>query len=132
MLIINNLSFSYNSRKVFEDLNLSFSKGWTALVGPNGSGKSTLLRLIRGALVPDSGNIYANGSVVHCPQTAEEPPEVPTNHMDSVSAMSLAEAVQEYAGAVVIITHDRVFAEKTGKIFWQLEREGNEGNLSVH
>ena len=30
----------------------------------------------------------------------------PTNHMDSVSAMSLADAICEYAGAAVIVTHD--------------------------
>jgi len=42
----------------------------------------------------------------------------PTNHMDAVSAICLADAIGEYAGAAVIITHDSVFAEKIGKNFW--------------
>jgi len=51
----------------------------------------------------------------------------PTNHMDSVSAMSLADAICEYAGAAVIITHDTVFAEKTGKTFWRFDRKADRG-----
>ena len=74
MLTINNLSFSYDSKAVFKDLTLSFTKGWTALIGANGSGKSTLLRLISGALRPDSGSIYTEGNIVICPQIAEQPP----------------------------------------------------------
>ena len=55
----------------------------------------------------------------------------PTNHMDAVSAMSLGDAIQEYAGAVVIVTHDQVFAEKTGITFWELERKGNRGFMAI-
>lgn len=74
MLAINNLTFSYDSKKVFRDLTLNFARGWTALVGANGSGKSTLLRLISGHLIPDSGTISRNGNVVICTQTADEVP----------------------------------------------------------
>ena len=74
MLTITNLSFAYDSKTVFKDLNLSFSQGWTALIGANGSGKSTLIRLLSGVLVPDSGSIYTEGRIVVCPQTAEEAP----------------------------------------------------------
>jgi len=55
----------------------------------------------------------------------------PTNHMDTVSAMSLADAIGEYSGAAVIITHDSVFAEKTGKIFWKFQRKDNLGSLVI-
>jgi ATPase subunit of ABC transporter with duplicated ATPase domains len=42
----------------------------------------------------------------------------PTNHLDVISASVLADAVNEFEGAAVLVTHDRVFAEKTGKVFW--------------
>lgn len=74
MLTINNLSFAYDSKQVFENLNLNFS-GWTALIGANGSGKSTLLRLISGDLIPDSGSIITEGNIVICPQTSEKVPD---------------------------------------------------------
>jgi ATPase subunit of ABC transporter with duplicated ATPase domains len=46
----------------------------------------------------------------------------PTNHMDTVSADALACAIQEFEGAAVLVTHDRIFAEKTGNVFWKIER----------
>jgi ABC-type multidrug transport system ATPase subunit len=58
MIEIKNLSFAYEKTKVFEDFNLSISKGKVVLItGVNGVGKSTLLRLIAGALIPDKGKI---------------------------------------------------------------------------
>ncbi len=58
MIEIKNLSFAYEKTKVFEDFNLTISKGKVVLItGVNGVGKSTLLRLIAGALIPDKGKI---------------------------------------------------------------------------
>jgi ABC-2 type transport system ATP-binding protein len=58
MIEIKNLSFAYEKKKVFEDFNLTISKGKVVLItGVNGVGKSTLLRLIAGALIPDKGKI---------------------------------------------------------------------------
>ncbi|MCL2007384.1 MAG: ATP-binding cassette domain-containing protein [Treponema sp.] len=74
MLILNNLSFAYDSKPIFKDLSLNLSRGWTALSGANGSGKSTLIHLISGVLSPDSGAIYSEGSIVVCPQTSDEAP----------------------------------------------------------
>jgi len=74
MLSINNLSFAYDSKPVFQNLNLNFSS-WTALIGANGSGKSTLLRLISGNLIPDSGSVITDGNIVVCSQTIEKAPD---------------------------------------------------------
>jgi ATPase subunit of ABC transporter with duplicated ATPase domains len=55
----------------------------------------------------------------------------PTNHIDTISADALATAIQEFEGAVVLVTHDRVFAEKIGTVFWNIERRGNRGQIII-
>lgn len=55
---IKNLSFSYGSRKIYDNVSLKIPKGKiTALLGPSGTGKTTLLRLIGGQNIPDSGSV---------------------------------------------------------------------------
>lgn len=54
--------FSYGSKPILHDLNLSISQGSvTALVGPSGAGKSTILQLIERFYDPSSGNINVLG-----------------------------------------------------------------------
>lgn len=48
-------------RPLFENLNVSFSAGWSVLVGDNGSGNTTLARLLTGELVPQKGQIAVLG-----------------------------------------------------------------------
>lgn len=58
MLSINNLSFYFGSRIIYEEANLHVRpKDRIGLVGANGTGKSTLLRLIVGEYTPDAGEI---------------------------------------------------------------------------
>jgi len=45
----------------------------------------------------------------------------PTNHLDLDMRDALAFALQDYPGAVVIVSHDRVLLEKTVDEFWVLE-----------
>ena len=48
-LEINNLSKSYGSNKVLDDINIKLEKGkFLCLLGPSGSGKSTILHSIGG------------------------------------------------------------------------------------
>ena len=55
---INNLTFGYDKRVIFNDLSLSFQQGdFCSILGPNGSGKTTLLKCIVGLLQPSSGKI---------------------------------------------------------------------------
>jgi len=62
MLLINNLSFSRNETKIFENLNLSLSnKRMIQIKGKNGSGKTTFLKVILNILEPKSGEIIWNG-----------------------------------------------------------------------
>lgn len=62
MLLINNLSFSRNKTKIFENLNLSLNnKGMVQIKGKNGSGKTTFLKVILNILEPESGEIIWKG-----------------------------------------------------------------------
>lgn len=54
MIKIENLSFSYNSKRILDNLSLSIPSGeMIFLLGPNGSGKTTLLKCIAGILKPE-------------------------------------------------------------------------------
>ena len=46
---IDNLSFSYKNKFIFDNFSLSIEKGdWITIAGPNGSGKTTLVKLLSG------------------------------------------------------------------------------------
>jgi ABC-2 type transport system ATP-binding protein len=61
MIRIENLSFAYKKKPVFQGLNLQFEAGHVyGLLGKNGTGKSSLLRNIAGLLQPQSGSITVN------------------------------------------------------------------------
>ena len=62
MLLINNLSFSRNETKIFENLNLSLNnKKIIRIKGRNGSGKTTFLKVILNILEPNNGEIIWKG-----------------------------------------------------------------------
>ena len=65
MLLINNLSFSRNENKIFENLNLSLNNGeMIQIKGRNGSGKTTFLKVILNILEPESGEIIWKGNSI--------------------------------------------------------------------
>lgn len=62
MLNINNLSFYFGGRAIFEEANLQIKpKDKIGLIGLNGKGKSTLLKIIVGEYQPDAGSISKSG-----------------------------------------------------------------------
>lgn len=62
MLSINNLSFYFGSRPMYDGANLHIKpKDKIGLIGANGTGKSTLLRIIDGEYQPDGGSISKSG-----------------------------------------------------------------------
>lgn len=62
MLSINNISFYFGSRPLYQEASLHIRpKDKIGLIGANGTGKSTLLRLINGEYQPDEGNISRSG-----------------------------------------------------------------------
>lgn len=45
----------------------------------------------------------------------------PTNHLDMQSVEMLIEALQQYEGTYVIVSHDRYFVSETAHQFWEIE-----------
>ena len=58
MIIVNNISLSFGKRVLFDEVNLSFSKGnCYGVIGANGAGKSTFLKILSGEIDPSKGTI---------------------------------------------------------------------------
>lgn len=68
MLTINNIYKTFgrlNEVKALQGVDLELKAGeFVVVVGANGSGKSTLLNSISGSVLPNSGNIIIDGSIV--------------------------------------------------------------------
>lgn len=58
MITLSEISKSFGSRTLFEDVNITFNAGQRfGLTGPNGSGKSTLLKIIMGLEEATTGSV---------------------------------------------------------------------------
>jgi ATP-binding cassette subfamily F protein uup len=71
LIELRRVSYGFGQHSLFKDLNFIITAGMrVGLVGPNGSGKTTLLRLLRGDLLPSSGEIRRADSlrIVHFDQ----------------------------------------------------------------
>ncbi|KWV46244.1 cobalt ABC transporter [Bradyrhizobium macuxiense] len=60
-LVFNCVYLARGGGRFFDDLSLDLRERRIGLVGDNGSGKSTLLRLANGLLLPERGEVIANG-----------------------------------------------------------------------
>lgn len=58
MLQVNNLSLKFNTRVLFENVNLKFEKGnCYGVIGANGAGKSTFLKVLSGEIDSTTGDV---------------------------------------------------------------------------
>lgn len=63
---LDNVSFSYDSVPVLENLSFMVRKGeYLGIIGPNGGGKTTLIKIILGLLHPTSGRVALFGKDRH-------------------------------------------------------------------
>ncbi|ASS73697.1 iron ABC transporter ATP-binding protein [Tumebacillus algifaecis] len=66
MIEVMQLSKTYGSKRVVDDVTLCIGKGQiTSFIGPNGAGKSTLLSMISRLLQSDSGQVLLDGKAIH-------------------------------------------------------------------
>jgi NitT/TauT family transport system ATP-binding protein len=62
---VENLSFGFSARKVFNDFSLDLGgDDPVVILGPSGCGKTTLLRLIAGLLSPQTGRVFIENTPV--------------------------------------------------------------------
>ena len=55
---LKNVNFGFNQKVFFKNLSINFStKGISVIIGPNGSGKSLITKLLKGIILPNSGEI---------------------------------------------------------------------------
>src|SRR5688500_2196552 len=58
MITVNNVTLSFGKRVLFDEVNLSFSKGnCYGVIGANGAGKSTFLKILSGEIEPNKGSV---------------------------------------------------------------------------
>jgi ATPase subunit of ABC transporter with duplicated ATPase domains len=58
MITVNNVTLSFGKRVLFDEVNLTFSKGnCYGIIGANGAGKSTFLKILSGEIDPNKGTI---------------------------------------------------------------------------
>jgi len=60
-----NVNFSYEDKKVLDDLSFQLAKGEIKIIlSGSGGGKSTILKLVLGLLKPDAGQIFIDGEEI--------------------------------------------------------------------
>ena len=58
---LKNINFGFNQKVFFKNLSINFdTKGISIIIGPNGSGKSLITKLLKGIILPHSGEIQLN------------------------------------------------------------------------
>ncbi|KAJ7606783.1 hypothetical protein FB45DRAFT_847352 [Roridomyces roridus] len=72
LLRVLNVSKTYGSNTVVDDVSFGVARDTVfCLLGPNGAGKTTVFNVVRGDVIPDSGDALIQGtSVVNQPRTA--------------------------------------------------------------
>ena len=113
---LQNISLSFGSTALFEDIRLTVEPGEkVALVGRNGSGKSTLLKLIAGILRPDTGTVAIQKGIRVAYLDQMVPGEMPGTVLEAVK------------GDIKLVQPglEKVFNQRAEKVISQLGLDSN-------
>ncbi|TLY49079.1 MAG: energy-dependent translational throttle protein EttA [Gammaproteobacteria bacterium] len=120
VIAVQGLRKGYGERLLIDDLSFSLPRGGiVGIIGPNGAGKTTLFRMLTGAEEPDAGGELSGGerNRVHLAKVLRSGGNVllldePTNDLDVETLRALEEALLNFPGCAVVISHDRWFLDR--------------------
>ena len=126
-----NVKKAFGEKILYDDLNFKLPPaGIVGIIGPNGAGKTTIFRMIMDQLKADSGSVDVGSTAkisyvdqshernrLHLAMALKEGGNVllldePTNDLDINTLRALEEALYNFAGCAVIISHDRWFLDR--------------------
>ncbi|SDO23838.1 ribosomal protection-like ABC-F family protein [Alkalicoccus daliensis] len=154
MLEASGLKQEVKGKKLFSIERLEIHEGdRIGLIGENGSGKTTLMQLLSGEKDVEEGSIHRYSSHGYLPQLKETDStksggeitqkyiqealqveagilfaDEPTTNLDTAHIKWLEEKLQNWKGALVLISHDRAFLHHLCSKIWALE----DGRLHIH
>uniref|UniRef100_A0A452UMG5 ATP binding cassette subfamily F member 2 n=1 Tax=Ursus maritimus TaxID=29073 RepID=A0A452UMG5_URSMA len=152
VIMVQNVSFKYtkDGPSIYNNLEFGIDLDTrVALVGPNGAGKSTLLKLLTGELLPTDGMIRKHSHVkigryhqvspirnlsdgqkcrVCLAWLAWQNPHMlfldePTNHLDIETIDALADAINEFEGGMMLVSHDFRLIQQVAQEIWVCEKQ---------
>ena len=100
-------------RKLMPDAPEAKVRARTGFIGFSGNAANTLVSSLSGG---EKARLLLGLSTFHSPHLIVL--DEPTNHLDIDSRAALIEAINEYPGAVVIVSHDRHLLEATTERLW--------------
>jgi pleuromutilin/lincosamide/streptogramin A transport system ATP-binding/permease protein len=144
-----NLEYMVKDRRLFLVERLQVAAGdRIGLVGLNGVGKTTLMHILTGQIRPDRGTVQIHVPFAWIPQwkpavkpqsggeattailseTLAKRPSLlfadePTIHLDAEHIRDIEEQFAQFAGSLVVISHDRAFLDRICTRIWALENE---------
>ncbi len=146
---LQDLGLAFSHKTCFENFNARIlPRSRIAIIGRNGSGKSSLLNILQGKIEPTEGRVIISPEIqiASVPQIIEGDlsggerfnqalrnaldcyPDVllldePTNHLDRTHRQSLLKLLQEFDGALIIVSHDVELLRHNIDIFWHIDQE---------
>jgi ATP-binding cassette subfamily F protein 3 len=122
MLIVSNISYINQGKKLLDGVSFTLDRERKVIVGDNGCGKTTLLEIIVGNLPKESGDVTINGKVAYVPQEIKDINLTALEEIESTLAH-----VKEIEKRLEQLEKTGNFGEEYGRL---LEKYGENGGYS--